>query len=150
LPTSSAPLVIPWKSVRGDEADPLRESQHGSGDKADLVGILEQSRHNNALDGITGVLWSDGTHFLQAFEGPAESVRLMFERIRADGRHHDLRLLADRAIVAREFGNWNMIHRRATDAPDLYDVRIRRLLSETPESIRQPFLALIASGDVAS
>ena len=115
-----------------------------AGDKADLAGILEQSRHNNALDGIRGLLWSDGTHFMQVIEGPEESVDLTFARIRADTRHHDLRVLSDRTIETRQFGDWTMIHRRASEPVDLYDVRIRRLLADASEAIKEPYLRLIA------
>ncbi|WP_242182521.1 BLUF domain-containing protein [Sphingomonas sp. CARO-RG-8B-R24-01] len=114
------------------------------GDGADLAGILEQSRHNNALDGITGLLWSDGMHFLQVIEGSPEGVTAAFARIRADGRHHHLRLLRDCMIPLREFGSWTMVHRRAADSPDLYDARMRRLLSETSQPIKQHFMMLIA------
>ena len=30
------------------------------GDRGNLPTILEQSCHSNAIDGITGLLWSDG------------------------------------------------------------------------------------------
>ena len=121
------------------------------GDGADLVGILEQSRHNNALDGITGLLWSDGMHFLQVIEGHPESVASTFARIRADSRHHHLRLLRDWMIPFREFGYCTMVHRRAADPADLYDAKMRRLLSSSSESIRQHFLKLIAEkNDTAS
>jgi hypothetical protein len=120
-----------------------------AGDGADLAGILEQSRHNNALDGITGLLWSDGRHFLQVFEGPQESVAATFARISADRRHHDLQLLCDRSIEAREFGSWTMVHRRANEPADLFDVRMRRLLLRASEEIKRPFLDLIAESDAA-
>lgn len=114
------------------------------GDGADLAGILEQSRHNNALDGITGLLWSDGVHFLQVIEGPPESVIAAFVRIQADRRHHRLRLLRDWLVPRPEFGSWTMVHRRAGDPADLYDAKMRRLLLETSASIKQYFLDLVA------
>lgn len=65
------------------------------GDGADLSAILNQSRHNNAIDGITGLLWSDGKSFLQAIEGPFVSVEDCFERIKRDTRHYYLTVLSD-------------------------------------------------------
>ena len=44
----------------------------------ELRRILEQSRHNNAIDGVTGLLWSDGRRFMQVLEGPDESVAPTF------------------------------------------------------------------------
>lgn len=119
------------------------------GDKADLVGILQQSRHNNALDGITGLLWSDGRSFLQAIEGPKASVIATFARIRADSRHHSLVVLEDRPIEAREFGGWNMAHRRSSDAADAYDTQMRRLLVNASDMVRAHFTSLIATGRIA-
>lgn len=119
------------------------------GDRADLSGILNQSRHNNAMDGITGLLWSDGRHFLQVFEGPEESVAATFERISHDPRHTDLTVLSDRATEAREFGDWSMIHRRATDPADAHDIRVRRLLSNASQPVQRHFLDLIATGELA-
>ncbi|MEG3089323.1 BLUF domain-containing protein [Sphingomonas sp. PB4P5] len=120
------------------------------GDKADLVGILDQSRHNNALDGITGLLWSDGRSFLQVFEGPQASVASTFARISADRRHHSLTIIEDRAIKAPEFGTWTMMHRRANDALDAYDARIGRILLRVTSPIRMQFLALVATGRPAA
>jgi hypothetical protein len=83
-----------------------------AGDKADLVGILQQSRHNNALHDITGLLWSDGTHFLQVIEGPTAFVDATFGRITQDDRHYDLSLQHNIPIHERQFGAWTMAHRR--------------------------------------
>jgi hypothetical protein len=119
------------------------------GDRTDLSGILNQSRHNNAMDGITGLLWSDGRHFLQVFEGPEESVAATFDRIRRDTRHEDLIVLLDRTTEAREFGDWSMVHRRASDPADAYDTHVRRLLSNASQPVQRHFLDLIASGEPA-
>jgi len=119
------------------------------GDKADLSGILNQSRHNNAVDGISGLLWSDGKHFLQVIEGPDESVATTFARIEQDPRHQDIAIILDRQIEAREFGGWLMVHRRANEAADAYDAQVRRLLSRASQPVQAQFLALIATGEVA-
>lgn len=137
------------KAILAVRAAPVQQILYVSfstvpGDGADLADILQQSRHNNALDGITGLLWSDGVHFLQVIEGPPESMRAAFARIRADSRHHHLRILRDWMVPVREFGSWTMVHRRASDPADLYDAKMLRLLSETSVSIRQHFLMLIA------
>ncbi|MEG3089613.1 BLUF domain-containing protein [Sphingomonas sp. PB4P5] len=115
------------------------------GDKADLAGILQQSRHNNAIDGITGLLWSDGHRFLQAFEGPPASVAATFGRIVDDRRHHSITVLEDRIIERPEFGGWTMMHRRATDAPDAYHAQMTRALSKASLSIRAQFIELLTA-----
>lgn len=113
------------------------------GDGADLSGILNQSRHNNAIDGITGLLWSDGKSFLQALEGPRVSVETCFERIKRDTRHYYLTVLSDQRITSHEFGTWNMVHRRASEEASLYDAQVRRLLHQASDGVRAHFMALI-------
>ncbi|WP_010187435.1 BLUF domain-containing protein [Sphingomonas sp. PAMC 26605] len=121
-----------------------------AGDTADLASILEQSRHNNALDGITGLLWSDGRSFMQVLEGPRVSVMATFARILADPRHHSLIVLQERRIRGNEFGGWTMAHRRASDAADAYDDRMQRVLVNTSEGVRTHFLTLVSTGHVAA
>ena len=117
-----------------------------AGDKVDLAGILRQSRHNNALDGITGLLWSDGRSFMQVVEGPRSSVAATYARVYADTRHHALRILDDRLIDAREFGSGNMVHRRAGEPADAYDAMMLRLLAKASESVRDQFANLVTTG----
>ena len=74
----------------------------------DADALLQASRHNNALDGITGILLIDGQAIVQVLEGPEESVRAAFARISRDGRHTELRVLNDREIDERDFGYWSM------------------------------------------
>ena len=118
------------------------------GNTADIEGILEESRHNNALEGITGVLWSDGTHFLQVLEGPDESVGATFGRILSDHRHSAIVVLHDQPVAGREFGGWSMVHRRADQPADALDGAVRRLLDNVSEPVRGQFLGLIAPGGI--
>ena len=118
------------------------------GDGADLPRILEQSRHNNAIDGITGLLWSDGMRFLQVFEGPAESVAPTWARIRSDSRHNAITIVHDRPIVAREFGYWTMAYRRGSEPSDVYDGHMRYVLAYASPDVSRPFLEMISTGEV--
>lgn len=111
----------------------------------DVARILEQSRHNNAIDGVTGLLWTDGHRFLQVIEGPEESVDLCFARIVNDPRHHDISVLSARDIDTPEFGYWTMEHRTADDRADAFDTRVRLLLQDAAPEVRAPFLSLIAT-----
>lgn len=115
------------------------------GDGADLFGILRQSRHNNAIDGITGLLWSDGRSFLQVLEGPRASVEPCFSRIIHDRRHHSIKILSDSRIATHQFGGWNMVHRRADERADLHDAQIKRLLTHASASVRADFATLVAT-----
>ncbi len=112
---------------------------------ADLDVILEQSRHNNALDGITGMLYSDGTRFLQVLEGFEEVVTPTFERIRADPRHRAIVILSDRTVEQREFGTWAMAYRAKGESTDSFDAKLRLMLADASPSVQGTFMGLIAA-----
>ena len=114
------------------------------GAKIDVPKLVEQSRHNNAIDGVTGLLWSDGKRFLQVLEGPEDSVVSTFSRIENDTRHHDIAVLHHHEIETRQFGSWTMAERQAGDGPDKFDARMRRLLEGASDAVRDAFLGLVA------
>ena len=72
--------------------------------------ILRQARLNNKLAKITGVLvFVDGA-FLQVLEGEETTIRRIFDKIRIDTRHKDVRVLSDASIDKRSFENWEMAY----------------------------------------
>ncbi len=73
--------------------------------------IMAVAQTLNRADGITGLLLSDGTRYLQAIEGPEAALRACFTRIRHDTRHYDIVTVSDEAIERRQFGEWSMRHR---------------------------------------
>ncbi|RPD44882.1 BLUF domain-containing protein [Hymenobacter sediminis] len=74
----------------------------------ELGRLLEQSRRNNQLAGITGVLLYDGSRFMQVLEGPEEAVHAIFSRIEVDCRHTGVQVLADGPSTHRQFPGWSM------------------------------------------
>ena len=74
----------------------------------DLVAIHQTARHRNALDGVTGLLIFNGTHFLQVVEGVEAAIEDLLDRLRADSRHHQLEIRDRRDIDARSFPGWSM------------------------------------------
>lgn len=70
--------------------------------------ILEQSRKNNPLQGITGMLCFIDDIFVQVLEGGRDEVCELFNAIVRDVRHHNVRLLIYEEISERRFGNWTM------------------------------------------
>ena len=113
------------------------------GTHADVSGILEQSRHNNALDGVTGLLWTDGIRFLQVLEGDSESVGKTFDRIAADPRHGAIVVLSDKTIEEREFGNWSMEKVSPHEDKQRFRARVERMLDQASPEVRGTFLGLI-------
>ncbi len=73
-----------------------------------LDGILKQSRKNNPLLGITGLLCVSDNLFIQVIEGGRDEVCELFNAIVRDDRHQQVRLLIYEEIAERQFGNWTM------------------------------------------
>ena len=70
--------------------------------------ILEQSRKNNAPQGITGMLCFSEDIFLQALEGGRNEVCELFNTIVRDPRNVGVRILSYEEIAERRFGGWTM------------------------------------------
>lgn len=110
----------------------------------DLLKILASSRRNNGLDGVTGILWLDGSRYLQLLEGPAESVGAAFDRISRDPRHHEIMILDDVEASDRAFGDWAMAA-MPSDTPDDAAKRLARLLRNSPHEVTRYFPAMSAA-----
>lgn len=70
--------------------------------------ILDQSRHNNPQQGITGILCYSGEQFIQVLEGGRDEVCELFNAIVRDPRHAQVRILSYEEIAERRFGGWTM------------------------------------------
>ena len=82
-----------------------------------LETLLARSRESNHAAGITGLLLHCEGNFMQALEGPAETVDAVFARIGRDSRHHGITRLSRQVITVREFDRWTMAFSPAT-APE--------------------------------
>ena len=74
----------------------------------DLEAIHRTAREVNALEGITGLLIFNGTHFLQIVEGSPRAIDDLIERLRRDPRHHHLEIRDSREVDERSFPDWSM------------------------------------------
>ncbi|MDF2991592.1 MAG: hypothetical protein K0S37_2106 [Microbacterium sp.] len=77
-------------------------------DDGRLIELLTQSRRSNHAHDLTGMLLHRRGRFFQVLEGPEDAVDTLLEKIRADGRHRDVRVLLREAIDARRFDEWTM------------------------------------------
>jgi hypothetical protein len=77
---------------------------------AQIEQILEVSRKNNQLVGITGALMFSWGYFGQVLEGPQAAVEATFERIQQDLRHGDVSLLEFVPVSVRSFDTWAMAY----------------------------------------
>lgn len=75
---------------------------------AEITALLGKARRNNLARGITGLLVVGGRRFLQALEGPEDTVLETFGRICANPTHHAIVKLADKEIDTRCFDGWSM------------------------------------------
>ncbi len=74
----------------------------------DLARILQQSRHNNALSAVTGVLLYRRGRIIQVLEGDKRTLQALYTRIEHDPRHTAVRLVLNRPIQTRLFSRWQM------------------------------------------
>ncbi|WP_341208823.1 BLUF domain-containing protein [uncultured Sphingomonas sp.] len=105
----------------------------------DTAAILATSRRNNARDGLTGLLYTNGKRFLQVLEGDPANVERALARIDADPRHRAMVVLSSRDVSAREFGAWAMAERVAGDDADAFVARVRALIAQAAPSVRATF-----------
>ena len=71
-----------------------------------LDDILSRARTRNANDQLSGVLvYADGS-FFQLLEGPADALRQAMQRITADRRHKEVRILRHAPTHTRMFPDW--------------------------------------------
>ena len=75
---------------------------------SDLEAIHRSARDVNALEGITGLLIFNGTHFLQIVEGAPDAIDELVERLRRDPRHSGIEVRDERSIDERSFPDWSM------------------------------------------
>ena len=74
----------------------------------DLHDIHRIARELNSIDGITGLLVFNGTHFLQIIEGAEAAIDDLIARLRRDPRHSGLEVRDERKVEARSFPDWSM------------------------------------------
>src|SRR5690242_3169733 len=74
----------------------------------DLEAIHRTAREVNALEGITGLLIFNGTHFLQIIEGAPDAIDELVDRLRRDPRHSGVEVRDEREVHERSFPDWSM------------------------------------------
>jgi hypothetical protein len=103
------------------------------------IDILRQSRANNGLNGISGVLLSDRRRFLQVLEGTPEAIAHVFAQISSDPRHADVNVLHDEMDSRRIFSGWTMASMTGRGQSDAVREQLQVLLRSAPADIRAEF-----------
>jgi hypothetical protein len=114
-------------------------------DQALLDAILESSRRNNAVDGVTGLLVSGGRRFLQVLEGPDQAVLRTYGRIQHDDRHFAFVLIACQTVRKRSFGDWSMAHRAGdwAGADARLEQAVETLTAQLDPNLRAQFTGFV-------
>jgi hypothetical protein len=73
-----------------------------------LCDILKQSRKNNPVLGVTGMLCYTKDVFVQVLEGGRAEINGLLNRIIRDDRNIDLQILSFEEIFERSFNSWTM------------------------------------------
>ena len=101
---------------------------------SDLEAIHRTAREVNALEGITGLLIFNGTHFLQIVEGAPNAIDDLIERLRRDPRHNGVEVRDEREVAERSFPDWSMELVRVSasyfDAKDTVSDRLPNTIAE--------------------
>lgn len=108
-------------------------------DAEDIKEILLQSRKNNKLNEITGVLVHGGGLFLQLLEGPEQNVLRTYVKILDDKRHKDSRIIHITPAKERLFSNWTMgiIERDPLEFEHIAQIRAHRLESVNAKAFEE-------------
>jgi hypothetical protein len=103
----------------------------------DLEAIHRSARELNALDGITGLLIFNGTHFLQIIEGAPEAIGDLVERLRRDPRHNGFEIRDETEVEQRSFPDWSMeLVRVSASYFEARDTVANRLPDTLPGEVR--------------
>lgn len=92
--------------------------------------IILKSSVNNARNNITGAMTFDGNDFAQILEGEKPQVLALFEIIKQDQRHENVRIIGELDCKKRYFSNWAM---KNIDSSN-YDELVKAMLPGTYRS----------------
>jgi hypothetical protein len=112
-------------------------------DERQLRDIHDSAKNLNGLDGISGLLIFNGTHFLQWVEGPPQAIDDLVERLRRDPRHSAFEVRDERYSDQRLFGHWAMelVRVRARTFRTRDDL-LEKLPANLPASVRDRVVAM--------
>lgn len=79
-----------------------------SGVEPHVARILLSSRRNNSKVAVVGGLYYGNHRFFQYLEGGEAQVRALYDRIRRDPRHRNVKTLLEEPLDARTFDDWSM------------------------------------------
>ena len=103
----------------------------------ELIATLEQSRQNNAVDGITSVTLYVRGNIIQVLEGRQDVLEALFTRIQQDQRHTNVTKVLNRPIQKRLFGGSALAYETIT-IRQLDELKAVVDLESSPEATPEP------------
>lgn len=111
----------------------------------EVVGqIVGRARVRNAKDGITGLLVFDGLRFCQHVEGLRDPVRALMQRLEADPRHVEFKMLFESPLARRRYLRFDVGMAEVEDREALAEMQ-----SLSGAAAVERFLALRPNFDIA-
>jgi hypothetical protein len=76
--------------------------------QTEIKDILSSCKKNNPTLEITGVLLYSDSKFIQMVEGESKTIIGLYDKIKLDSRHHNVRMISYRSIKEKSFPSWHM------------------------------------------
>ncbi len=96
------------EAASGDSFVVVYRSRALISSQKDLKALVDQSRTNNVLKNITGVMLYYDTTFFQVLEGDEQAVQNLLAKITKDPRHTMMDIVFTRNSHRRVFLDWSM------------------------------------------
>ena len=109
-----------------------------------VADIAAKARESNQRREITGLLVFDGMRFCQQFEGSAQEVATLMQRIERDPRHTHVCVLHHGPLAQRRFGSFSLGFTSVEDVEVL-----ERLEKLQGQAAVEAFVALLPELDVS-
>jgi len=109
-----------------------RPAQRMSADE--LTELVEASEKRNAKRDITGTLLYSAGNFMQLLEGELTDIGNVFERVRCDARHTEVRALLHKNVTKRLYPEWGMLQMDIGRSAPLNLGRMERMIYEVRQS----------------
>ncbi|MCK5771127.1 BLUF domain-containing protein [Algiphilus sp.] len=107
-------------------------------DEAHFREMCERFATRNTAFAITGIFLTLGDRFIQVLEGERSAVEQLATNIRRDVRHLEFRILLQREIPERAFGDWSMAGLYLGSEVAATPVELERLEHLLREVLQQP------------
>jgi len=74
----------------------------------ELLDLLHDARAYNSIDSIYGFLYYKDEFFFQIIEGESQLINNLFDRIKKDKRHTNVKIISNNLINDYLFAKWSM------------------------------------------